>query len=75
MRPHRLVPTPFALAAFLLASSTAMAQTAPAGADAQTMPSVVISASADASAEGLSRAYAGGQVARGGAWVSWARST
>ena len=66
MRPHRLVPTPFALAAFLLASSTAMAQTAPAGADAQTMPSVVISASADASAEGLSRAYAGGQVARGG---------
>ena len=66
MRPYRLVPTPFALAAFLLASSTAMAQNSPDGADAQTMPSVVVNASADASAEGLSRAYAGGQVARGG---------
>ncbi|MED5612687.1 TonB-dependent receptor [Janthinobacterium sp. P210005] len=68
MRTFHLVPTPFALAAFLLASAAAHAQattTAPAG-DAQTMPTVVVNASADASAEGLSKAYAGGQVARGG---------
>ena len=65
MRTFRLAPTPFALAAFLLASSAAHAQTTPAG-DAQTMPTVLVHASADASAEGLSRAYAGGQVARGG---------
>lgn len=65
MSPFRLAPTPIALAAFLLASAVAQAQT-PAAGDAQTMPSVVVSASADASAEGLSRAYAGGQVARGG---------
>lgn len=65
MRTFRLAPTPFALAAFLLASSAAHAQTTPAG-DAQTMPTVVVNASADASAEGLSKAYAGGQVARGG---------
>jgi iron complex outermembrane receptor protein len=68
MRTFHLVPTPFALAAFLLASAAAHAQTAPAapGADAQTMPTVVVNASADALAEGLSKAYAGGQVARGG---------
>ena len=65
MPTFRLAPTPIALAVFVLASSVAQAQT-PAAGDAQTMPSVVVSASADASAEGLSRAYAGGQVARGG---------
>ena len=68
MRTFRLAPTPFALAAFLLASSAAHAQTIlmePAG-DTQTMPTVLVNASADASAEGLSKAYAGGQVARGG---------
>lgn len=65
MPTSRLAPTPIALAVFLLTSSVAQAQT-PAAGDAQTMPSVVVSASADASAEGLSRAYAGGQVARGG---------
>ena len=65
MPTFRLAPPPIALAVFLLASSVAQAQT-PAAGDAQTMPSVVVSASADASAEGLSRAYAGGQVARGG---------
>ena len=68
MRTFHLVPTPFALAAFLLASAAAHAQTTsttPAG-DAQSMPTVVVNASADASAEGLSKAYAGGQVARGG---------
>ncbi|RSZ56320.1 TonB-dependent siderophore receptor [Massilia atriviolacea] len=64
---HRLhfVPTPFALAAFLLASSAAHAQTVAADADAA-IPTVTVTASADASAKGLSRAYAGGQVARGG---------
>ncbi|MGK5080755.1 TonB-dependent receptor [Janthinobacterium sp. HLX7-2] len=66
MRKFHLAPTPFALAAFLLASSAVHAQTAPEGGDAQTMPTVVVNASADASAEGLSKAYAGGQVARGG---------
>ncbi|PHV22734.1 TonB-dependent siderophore receptor [Janthinobacterium sp. BJB446] len=68
MRTFHLVPTPFALAAFLLASAAAQAQTAPAttAGDAQSMPTVVVNASADASAEGLSKAYAGGQVARGG---------
>lgn len=66
MRTFRLAPTPFALAAFLLASSAAHAQTSPADSAAQTMPTVVVNASADASVEGLSKAYAGGQVARGG---------
>ena len=66
MRTFRLAPTPFALAAFLLASSAAHAQTTPTDGAAQTMPTVLVNASADASAEGLSKAYAGGQVARGG---------
>ena len=33
---------------------------------ATTLSEVVVSASADASAEGLTKSYAGGQVARGG---------
>ena len=66
MRQFHCTPTPFALAAFLLASAAAQAQTAPAADTAQALPTVVVNASADASAEGLSRAYAGGQVARGG---------
>ncbi|WP_426338689.1 TonB-dependent receptor [Pseudoduganella sp. S-14] len=49
--------TPLAFAAAIQASSPVIAQ------DMQT---VVVSASADASAEGLPKAYAGGQVARGG---------
>lgn len=64
MSTLRLVPTPFALAAFLLASGAQAQNTAPA--EAAVMPTVTVSASADASAEGLSRPYAGGQVARGG---------
>ena len=64
MSTFRLVPTPFALAAFLLASSAQAQNTATA--EAAVMPTVTVSASADASAEGLSRPYAGGQVARGG---------
>ncbi len=56
--------SPFALAALLLISATAQAQTETA--PTETMQTVVIRASADASADGLSKAYAGGQVARGG---------
>jgi iron complex outermembrane receptor protein len=64
--------TPIACGALLLASGTALAQAA-AQTDAQTadgnqpkVATVVVSASADASAQGLPSAYAGGQVARGG---------
>ncbi|MFZ4875837.1 TonB-dependent receptor [Janthinobacterium sp. Mn2066] len=66
MRQFHCTPTPFALAAFLLASAAAHAQTTPSADTAQALPTVTVNASADASAEGLSRAYAGGQVARGG---------
>jgi iron complex outermembrane receptor protein len=62
-----LTLTPAALGALLFVAACAQAQ------DAQTAPAtepaiatVVVSASADASAQGLSAAYAGGQVARGG---------
>jgi len=54
--------TPIALAAALLASSV-HAQDSQA---AEPVATVVVSASADASAQGLPAAYAGGQVARGG---------
>lgn len=56
----RTVLTPAALGALLLAAS-ASAQTTDAG-----IATVVVTASADASAQGLPSAYAGGQVARGG---------
>lgn len=59
--------SPLAFAAFLL-TTAAHAQSdtgAPAG-DAATLPTVTITASADASKDGLPKAYAGGQVARGG---------
>ena len=55
--------SPMALAALLLAGAGAHAQPP---ADAEALPTVIISASADASAQGLPLAYAGGQVARGG---------
>lgn len=66
-----LVLSPLALAALLLVSATAQAQTAAAPAansdtTPQAMQTVVVNASADASADGLPKAYAGGQVARGG---------
>jgi len=74
MQNRTLKLSPLALAALLLISATVHAQTqAQTPATPQTDPAptepmqvVVISASADASAEGLSKAYAGGQVARGG---------
>jgi iron complex outermembrane receptor protein len=58
-RQSKLQLSPIALAAMLLAGAAHAQQT-------PEMQTVVISASADASAEGLSKAYAGGQVARGG---------
>ncbi|MQA37113.1 TonB-dependent receptor [Rugamonas aquatica] len=65
MQMPNLPLSPFALAAMLLAAASAHAQTAPAAGDAK-IQTVVISASADASADGLSKDYAGGQIARGG---------
>lgn len=61
MIPQHFVRTPLALAAALLAAAAAAQESA--GPAIQT---VVVSASADASAQGLAPAYAGGQVARGG---------
>lgn len=50
--------------------------TGQADADASlALPSMEIRASADASAEGLRPAYAGGQVARGGEWACWVIAT
>jgi iron complex outermembrane receptor protein len=64
MNPALFPLTPLALAALLLTAGSAAAQTAAPDTDA--MPTVVVRASADASAQGLPAAYAGGQVARGG---------
>ena len=64
MKPVLFPLTPVALAALLLASGGAFAQAVDTAPDA--MPTVVVRASADASAQGLPAAYAGGQVARGG---------
>jgi iron complex outermembrane receptor protein len=60
--PLRPVTLATALALHALSAS---AQTTPAAA-AGTLSTVTVEASADASAEGLSKPYAGGQVARGG---------
>ena len=65
MNTLRFTLTPAALAAALLASSTAFAQQAEPKTD-ENVATVVVTASADASAQGLPAAYAGGQVARGG---------
>ncbi len=62
MKPVHFPLTPLALAALLLSAGTAFAQTT----DTEVIPTVVVRASADASAKGLPAAYAGGQVARGG---------
>jgi len=59
--------TPFAFGAFLLAAGHAAAQTSTAPDTVeQPIQTVVVTASADASAQGLPKDYAGGQVARGG---------
>ena len=64
---HKLTPVAFAAAlAFHLPAT--QAQTAPAAGteSGQSLSTVTVNASADASAQGLSPAYPGGQVARGG---------
>jgi iron complex outermembrane receptor protein len=72
MHTFNLKLSPFALAAMLLASPTAHAQTQADTSAAtpdngeQKLQTIVVSASADASAGGLSKNFAGGQVARGG---------
>ncbi len=48
------------------AADTAPAAAAPAATEDSVLLTVTVNASADASAQGLSKAYAGGQVARGG---------
>jgi iron complex outermembrane receptor protein len=63
--------TPLAIGALLFAASCAQAQETQPAQAGQTasqaaIPTVVVSASADASAQGLSSSYGGGQVARGG---------
>lgn len=74
----RLLPpafflTPVAAISMLLCGSAALAQPAapdaPASQDAPraaTLPTVTIQSSADASSEGLTKPFAGGQIARGG---------
>lgn len=66
MTAARFSLTHLALAALLLAANSATAQDTATTADTEPMATVVVSASADASAQGLPAAYAGGQVARGG---------
>lgn len=61
---HPLRPLSLALL-LALPALTAQAQTSTA-ADAGTLNTVTVEASADASAEGLAKPFAGGQVARGG---------
>ncbi|MEV4777512.1 TonB-dependent receptor [Burkholderia sp. LMU1-1-1.1] len=62
--------SPFALAAMLMAGAAGAQDQTAAGAAADVaegkIQTVVVSASADASADGLTKDYAGGQVARGG---------
>ena len=69
--PRRPALTPAALAAallFTLGAPAAWAQATASGTepDGKTLSTVTVNASADASAQGLSPAYPGGQVARGG---------
>lgn len=66
MHTYNLQLSPIAMAALLLVSAVAHAQTAAPAADEAAVPTVTVTASADASADGLPKAYAGGQVARGG---------
>src|SRR5690349_19271171 len=59
--------TPLASATILLAHAiAAQAQQAPAPQPGATLSTVTVNASADASAQGLTPAFPGGQVARGG---------
>ena len=66
MNSPRFCLTPLAFAAALLAAGHASAQTTAPETTEQPIQTVVVTASADASAQGLPKDYAGGQVARGG---------
>jgi iron complex outermembrane receptor protein len=69
MQTLNLKLSPLALAAMLMVAAAAQAQTdatTPAATGDEKVQSVVISASADASAAGLTKNFAGGQIARGG---------
>ena len=66
MNSPRFCLTPLAFAAALLVAGHASAQTAAPETIEQPIQTVVVTASADASAQGLPKDYAGGQVARGG---------
>ena len=67
MQKPAFTMSPLAFAAFLEATTAhAQSSTAITAAEPETLPTVTITASADASKDGLSKAYAGGQVARGG---------
>lgn len=60
----RFAHTPIAVAAFLTVCGAYAQETAKV--EDQTLGTITVNASADASAEGLSKPYAGGQVAHGG---------
>ena len=62
----RLRRSPIAIAASLAIGSAYAQQAAEPAAPEQTLGAITVNASADASAQGLSAPYAGGQVARGG---------
>ncbi|QJD93273.1 TonB-dependent siderophore receptor [Duganella dendranthematis] len=69
MQTLNLKLSPLALAAMLMVATAAQAQTdatTTAATGDEKVQSVVISASADASAAGLTKNFAGGQIARGG---------
>lgn len=66
MTPAHFPLTPLAFAAIVMNAGSAVAQDISSGSAFEPMATVVVSASADASAQGLPPAYAGGQVARGG---------
>ena len=67
MQKPAFTMSPLAFAAFLVATTAHAQSNTPAAADEpEVLPTVTITASADASKDGLSKPYAGGQVARGG---------
>jgi len=65
MSINRPALSPLACAAILALSATAASAQTITGDAAPTLKTVTVNASADASAEGLSKPFAGGQVARG----------
>ncbi|HSV60375.1 MAG TPA: hypothetical protein VLJ19_15885 [Variovorax sp.] len=64
--PLRTIALATAATAQAFCASAQTTSTAPTAATAGSLPPVTVEASADASAEGLTKPYAGGQVARGG---------